>query len=573
MKFLETDFLSLALAKFREIPKEYVRSFVIIFIAINVAFAYHTFSFMWGDHDWNRLLDTMKLNDNVSFGRFSVFMHFSLLTGNNILPVLNNLYAFAVFALSSILLCIYWKVPRSTFHYSIIGILLCIQPYTLMRLFFLFALLPHLGLPFLVIVALIFSERAALCGKRWKTIAYLSFAIVLNALAFGTYPPIVNTIVVVFIGRIIIDVFMGKENGVFAIIKGILLRQRYAFLTIAGGALLFEIILLILKSNGITVSTTYHLQTIGIKDFVPHLMHVSYEAFKILWYYPLPFFPSVLVSLRASLFIFGFFVVGFNLFVGVRQSERKIRIGKSIILLILFISIIIFSKTTSIISPELRTLYRPSILFFGDPFLFVFPLALIFSQRFNFPKTMAVLVSIVLICICLVQDSKALKVWKFDFEAEKMLWNRVMTRIEENEDYNPNKKYRLIFIGTPPAYSYHYYRAASDKENDFAKKVREPLRGAASIQPAGAFSFFFPDLYTTDFSRRLLSHLREDDKKSQAIKDFAFKFRNHINDMHAYPHKNSILIKDNSIIIAFSESELESVKKILKKDATEIVKK
>ncbi|MDR2526893.1 MAG: glucosyltransferase domain-containing protein [Rickettsiales bacterium] len=572
MKFLETDFLSLALAKFREIPKVYVRSFVIIFLAINAAFAYHTFYFMWGDHDWGRIIINSPKLFFTSYGRFSAFLHFSLLTGNNILPVLTNLYAFAALAFSSVLLCIYWKVPKSTLYYSIIGILLYTQPYTLTWLSYAHLSLTQYGLPFLVISALIFSERSALCDKRWRIIAYLCSAIFLNTLAFGTYMPVLNTLAVVFIGRLIVDVFRG-EGGIFVVVKGILFRQRYTFLTIALGALFFEAIFLILKNNGFIDTTYYSLQTVGIKNFIPHLMSISYKAFRILWHYPVTFFPNVLVRLWTSLFIFGVFSVIVNVFVGGGgQCDRKTRIIKSVSLLALFLLIVIFSKTAAIIATHSSTIYEPRILFFGDPFLHVFPIALIFIQRFNFPKTIAILISIVLLNICLIYDAKALKVWKFDFEAQKMLWNRVMTRIEGNENYDASKKYELLFVGDAPSYDIHYYgnNNRRNKENEFKRDSGISKFNTGILRShSRAFYFFFPDLFARNY--RELSWLLKQNKKSryyeqaQSIKKTALKLKTQINDMRAYPHKNSVLIKDDVIIIVFSESELNEVKKILNK--------
>ena len=214
IKFLETDFLSLAIAKFREIPKVYIKSFVIIFIAINVTFAYHMFSFMWGNHEWPLLINGSKTHFPWSQGRFTRLLYTAFFTGNNILPVLGNLHAYLGLTFSAIALCIYWKVPKTTLCYSIIGILLSIQLYTLSILFYLQSI-TSFWLPFFIITALIFSQKVTLCDKRWKTIAYLCSAVVLNLIAFGAYPPVVNTIAVVFIGRIIIELFLEKENRIF----------------------------------------------------------------------------------------------------------------------------------------------------------------------------------------------------------------------------------------------------------------------------------------------------------------------------------------------------------------------
>ena len=164
--------------------------------------------------------------------------------------------------------------------------------------------------------------------------------------------------------------------------------------------------------------------------------------------------------------------------------------------------------------------------------------------------------------------------WRFDFEAERMLWNRVMTIIEANENYVANKKYKLLFVGPPPNYAEHYYgnNKRRAKERELLIKANNKsvgmLRGYSIANPSAAFSFFFPNLspmYRTTLLKHLTNKNIQNEKETQTIKNIALRLKTQINNMHAYPHKNSVLIKNDLIIIVFSEEELRSVKKILNK--------
>ncbi|MDR0823232.1 MAG: hypothetical protein LBN20_05600 [Endomicrobium sp.] len=102
---LNENWFEIIVNKWREIPSVYKKSFLIVFVGVNIAFAFDTISFIIGDHDWTRLIKSIGIH-SVGSGRFSILYVNYLLTGNNILPILTNIYAFFIFSLSSVLLCI-----------------------------------------------------------------------------------------------------------------------------------------------------------------------------------------------------------------------------------------------------------------------------------------------------------------------------------------------------------------------------------------------------------------------------------------------------------------------------------
>ncbi|MDR1952808.1 MAG: glucosyltransferase domain-containing protein [Elusimicrobiota bacterium] len=554
---LNDDWIRISFNCWKNIYPIYVKSFIIIFIGINIAFAFHSFSFINGDHDWGSLRGPMSINSTVQFGRFSSYYLPFLLTGNHILPVLTNLYAFVGLALGAIALCIYWKVPKSAFSYSIIGLLLCIQPYTLSWLWYSIETIPHLWMPLFVIIAYILSEKAAREEvSRTISIVYIIIAALLFVLVLGTYPSIINTMAVVLIGRLIIDIFLKKEIS-FILLKNIFTRHKYSFLSAIIGGIIFKLILEWLAVIGRLSTNTYHIQTIALKEFPEHFIKVTDIIFRYVWENLLPFLPTPLIRLFAYVFILALVMVILNVFF--EDGNKKKKIIKIGIILLGTALLITLSNTAMLISPELSDTRQPNVLFFGDAFLHVFPIALLFIQRFQIAKNIVIIASIILLNMCLIQDALALKAWKFGFEAEKALWNRLVMRIEEAPLFNKNIKYKLIPIGNSYSYRPHYYYRANEKRMITVSHIL--YRSYGGVLLPKALSFFSPDLSLEGFFRYNFSaYLRRNDKTAW---EYALKYKNDIYKMDVYPSKNSIIVKDDVIIIVFDESSLDEAKKLI----------
>ncbi|MDR3049778.1 MAG: glucosyltransferase domain-containing protein, partial [Elusimicrobiota bacterium] len=221
LEVLSSDWLGIAAQKWKEIPSLYKKSFLIIFIGVNIAFAFETFSFIVGDHDWGRIINQMRVHSMIKDGRFAMFYLQYFLTGNNILPVLSNLYIFLILSISSVLLCIYWRVPKTLFAFSAIGLLLAIQPYFLLWLWYSFSGLGLTGIVLFIIIGYMLSELAVFAESKTKKTIFIAVPIILFILALGAYPPIINTMAVVFLGRLIIDIFLDWDVS-FEGIKNIL---------------------------------------------------------------------------------------------------------------------------------------------------------------------------------------------------------------------------------------------------------------------------------------------------------------------------------------------------------------
>jgi hypothetical protein len=273
------------------------------------------------------------------------------------------------------------------------------------------------------------------------------------------------------------------------------------------------------------------------------------------------FFPQSLIRLFAVVFVFGIVIALLNIFV--ENKSIKQNILKSGLIIIGTFLIIVFSKTVAIMSPFNDPTYEAQILFFGDAFLHVFPIAFLFIQRFQFPKNIVVIASIVLLNMCAIQDSLALKAWKFGYDAEKMMWNRIAVRIEESPAFKikSKKPYNTILIGNPYSYRPSYYFNKYLISRSSPNIIR---RSFAGITPA-AISFYMPDHKINLVARRiltLLKNLKDNDKQTW---EYILKCKDEINKAKVWPDKDSIIVKDDVIIMIFDQKSLEEVKKLISK--------
>ena len=108
------------LQKFRLYPDTLDGKAVLIsFLIINFAFLFHTLNFMWGNHDVKFIKEELLFSSGLFEGRFTQFIPYRLLTGGQILPLLNNLLGFAFLTAALWLLAKYWNIKKSLAGYIV----------------------------------------------------------------------------------------------------------------------------------------------------------------------------------------------------------------------------------------------------------------------------------------------------------------------------------------------------------------------------------------------------------------------------------------------------------------------
>jgi hypothetical protein len=548
--FLNEDWLNIIHEKYKQIPSVYIKSFIIIFTCINIAFAFHTINFLHGNDEWYYLTNPAKVTSSFFNGRFAAYYLPFFLVGNHLLPILTNLYGFLILTISAIAICIYWRVPKSVFVFSVLGILLVIQPYTLAWLFFSSWSIPQFGALLFVVLGYIISNKASQSQTNSKVFVSIIISSLLFCLALGAYQAVISTISIVFLARLTIDVFLDWDASLKSL-KNIFLKHKFSILSVIIGAILYYAAFSYLRLSGRLIIDLYNLKTVSPEAFFTNFIYVANLSFALLWGYDAAFFPLVLIRLFGWVFVLGICVAILNIFLDKKFAiDKNQKLIKTFVVIFFIAIVIIFSKTSAIISSH-KSLYDvPRLLFFGDTFLHIFPIALIFISQFKFLKNLTAIACVILINMCLIQDALALKVWKFAYEAEKNFANKVAMSIEQNPSFIPDKKYSLLIIGQYPSYrSFYYYKS---KEYDLRKNRNETLIREEFMTRAPMF--FNPDILVKDI------HRINGKNSLQTL----LKYKNEISDAALYPAKNSVIIKDDVIIVVLSQKELDEDKALIR---------
>ena len=112
--------------------------FTALFIALNLVFCFYQTTFFWGNHDWDWIKGTdqlLALNTGMFEARYAKFILNVFLFGGHVLPILNNVVAFALLALGAVLTTHYWQL-KNFGDKLLVGLFITLSPYILGWLYF-----------------------------------------------------------------------------------------------------------------------------------------------------------------------------------------------------------------------------------------------------------------------------------------------------------------------------------------------------------------------------------------------------------------------------------------------------
>lgn len=137
IKILKAESLpSVLWQSYKNINPLYRHTFWIVFIACNIVFGFDTAQFLWGRESWGMTFDKIGGNWAVAQGRWTQNVIAPYLTQDLVLPILNNVLAFAALSVATILLCLYLNITRKLWIWAIVGFVLTLSPFTLARMYF-----------------------------------------------------------------------------------------------------------------------------------------------------------------------------------------------------------------------------------------------------------------------------------------------------------------------------------------------------------------------------------------------------------------------------------------------------
>lgn len=518
MTYMETE--TKILSALKNIPKAYVQTLWIAFGLINLAFLFHTVNFMFGDHDWNYVRSANYWSEGAFEGRPLHFVLQSIFFGGEVLPILNNMLAFAALTLSGVLLAKYWQIPFSKLNYTLFTVFTAVLPYTLVWLFYAKDTLINLSLPLIGVCGLLAADYAV----NEKRPLFHWLAIGLFYFAFASYVAVINLLCVCFIGNLMQTYANGKV-GIIPLIKKKLWTAGDIFVSL----ICFKLTLCFLP-----VSSTYNTQVVAWEDIPQKLMETVMAMFAQ-FITPLPFMEYKFKLLLLLLCIWGFILLLY------KGGKAKIIPQVGMLLLVLFASKTAFflaNEKGQILAQMENFAFVPRLDFYGLAYIYALGAAFILSHLNGKLRKAGVVLVIIIAFMSMVRDMYAQKVWKLGFDAEMKAHERIVARMEKLPNFDISRRYRLLQIGS-----------LSMRENYYLP------------QPAEQISL---DLLSTSFTPQFMSRIvynfyypRDIFYNNAGVEDLTPQGRDFLlTQAKPFPAQEFIFIDGDIVIIVLTEEGL-----------------
>lgn len=514
-------------SKIKELDNRYLKAFWIAFGIVNIVFLFHTVNFMFGDHDWNYIRSGTYWSEGSFEGRPLHFVLQCIFFDGQVLPILNNLISFAMLTLGGMVLAKYWKLPLTTFNYTVFTTFFAVLPYTLVWLYYAKDTLINLSLPLICVGALICAEKQE-SKKRWL---WHIGAILLMLFSFSSYAAVINLYGVCLVGKILIE-YAGGKNFI-TIVKSKLATIADILVALIG----YKIII-----SFSSLTSDYNTQLVSL-DYLPTKLAETFQVMLTQFVTPLPFMEYKFKILLLLVTIIGFAAV--MLKGGIKKTPLLI-LGILGMLFASKIAYLIAEERGQVLAEMENFAFVPRLDFYGLALIYTFGvrLCLEFYNCKYAQKVISALLVVITFMSC-VRDVYAQKVWKLGFDAEMKAHERIVSRLEEIPSFFADKKYRLLQIGSL-ALRKNYYRK-DDKEVaslDLLETSYTP-----EFMSRIVYNFYYPE--DVFYDNAVLGALS---KKGQ---DFIR------NEAEVWPSQKSIYIDGDIVIIVLSEDALEKAKSLL----------
>lgn len=510
---------------YMSIPKKLRQSFWTLFGFINLAFLFHTIHFMWGNEDWGAVRYAVDSTESLRSGNFSAYWLQELIFDGKILPVANNLWAFAGLSLAGILLAVYWNLPQRATPIVITGLLFAVTPYTLAVLYFVKFSLGVCWLPALALTALLLSEKH---GKtEIQTYLYNTASVLLFLGALGTYMPIINFIAVAILGQILLKTVYADIS-----IRDAARRVLQGIVNFSAALMIYWLVLFLLKETGRLDEQAAQAVSIS-RPLTNILIWVKYAFSQFAL--PLPFMDKIYKIFYIVMALTGLFAI-------IYKAPNAKASARGLILVPLLILATLLSLLFSG-EPEINF---ARMSFFGLPFLYALSFVLLIKLGGAYLCRISYVLAVLLIFMNFVRVAYAEKVWKFGWDAETKLAERIITRLERLPEFNIEKQYKLLQIGEKSLRPKYYQKSTDELPNgELLNRAYYPQGNSKE-----AYNFF----YQTDF---LKEDAKNDALQNPRIREYL------LNQAKAWPAKESLFISGDYIVIILDTIALSRIQKEL----------
>ena len=535
------DIIETVFKVYSNIDVTYRRAFWVIFSVLCFVFGFHTIQFMWGNHDWEMCARLQNWGEYTWIGRYALTSFKKIFLNSIYLPIINDVVTFLFLSLNAVLLCVYWKLPKRIAYLVLCGLILTVQPFTLALMWFVH-MIPEtfVGASF-ALTALIISEKTAFGqASLMRKVGFTILSILLINLSLAMYPVLLNIITVAFVGRLLVQSF--EWDGSWEECKSHFAPFAVSVLNIVLGVLSYKVMLTWVFQP----AEFYNTQTLSLDRLPERLLILLKQSFHQLYEYNYPFIS------QAVLWVFLCFTILVALYICLTGNFKQ-----KIVRLILLGGALYATQTAMIIANTHMIAARVEL--FG---LVVFEtlMAVLIFTKLKKIHNLTVIVTTGVIWVSVINDLDCLRVWKLGFDAEKMLWNRVLARMEEQTGFNAYKKYKIIQVGLPISMRPRFYEKSlpSVPFHDWGFSL---LTASYDFPAPGRFcsyEFYYPTAF------------RDGERFHPDIKNTRYKAQlkrlweaGVLDRACAWPHKNGIIVWKDIILFITDAVLLEKYKKQL----------
>lgn len=499
------------LQQIKQADKPFWSAFFSVFIVLNLIFSYHSAHFLFGDHDWFYAQKGIALNSGLFEGHFSQFFLASLLTGGEILPIINNAFGFLGLSLGIALLAHYWQVPHTCTKYILFSLFTAITPYILSFLYFAYLVIPLLSLNAFVIAGLLISARESIFSWR-RTVT----SIFLLTMALGCYPPVINLIAVAFCVKLLIEV-AEKQTSLPQLWR----TYRWSILNIILSLIAYKLCLMYLSFHHLTHNNYYNLPIIPFTEWPQKALSILPNIFKQ-FTITFPFIGQGNRLLNLAIIILG----TISLYQRTLTPPRLL--ATSFLIILLFCS---GQLTSFLSSAKSEPEFSPHIDFFGYIYIIAAFLRFVLISKQQILKNIAFLVALISIITSSHRLFEAEKVWKLGFDAEMKLYQRIAKRFQNHPNFTLNHRYIIVQGGTFPFRKHFYHDSYRYPSDDLL---------AISYVPGMASGVMWNYYGITEYAHATsyTSFLNSEPQLQQAI-----------HNVTAWPHANSIQVGPSWILL------------------------
>ena len=420
------DILQLFKYLYDKVDPFYRSVFIKIFLATNIVYLYYTANFLFSDHDISFLTNRVDYKSIWWAGRFFQYVPIQIV-GGYILPVINNLLTFSAHIIAGIMVCSVWMLPKREGLYFLAVSFLLFVPYSMTWMFYVQGSFAMFLIPLYVAAAAILAR-----SDTWHSL--LAGAILLF-FAVSTYHPAINTICIIFGGKLILDV---ADDSAFTNSFGY--YKRLFIMSLLGGGI-FCASFMYLKHNFI-IDSFYAIEINGVFDIIlniPKMLLYGVKQFFI----DQPYIEKPYKSVLFFALVFSFFAIITRC---LQNNKKQIPI-KLFAVVFLFAGIIFATQLSNLIS-SVDTFLFPRIALYGLVFLSLFSLVVLCSSRIKIFNNLGVGILVVLLGVNIVQVARIQKSWGESAKIESDRISRLIYSIETHPSFDNSVTYTVYSCGS-----------------------------------------------------------------------------------------------------------------------------